>query len=383
MAKVRAGVRWWRGSLVRASAVAFARIAAVALAAATPARAQTLPLRTEAIRLRYDVEPAFAKQCPGQLRFVELLRTEDPQLTLAPEGATARTFDVRIRRRREGGFSGEVVVTGIDGSSNTRDVTANDCAALARALAVVAAIASDVVRASEAVRKLDPAESAPEKPEVPAQPLTEPAPSPTAPRSKHHSTSPGGVDHGSKPAPDRAQPESPPWRVGVGVGSELVLGSLPQTVVGYRGYVDAQRGVEALTFGGRLSVAFASTRLPGTTRVDVHVQTWTARLEGCANHRLRLALSLQGCAGVTSGLYDSFDTAVAHSQKLYPWLAFGAGGRLRWHVGYGVMAELFGHASYAATVYDAVAVDDSGAFSRVSRVVGEFGLGLGYSFGGK
>jgi len=357
-------------------------LASIALAAATPARAQTLPLRREPIRLRYDVEPGFAKQCPGQLRFVELLRTEDPQLTLAPEGGTARTFDVRIRRRREGGFSGEVIVTGIDGSSNTRDVTANDCAALTRALAVVAAIASDVVRASEAARKRDPAEAAPETPELPAQALTEPAPSPTSARAKHHSTSPGGVEHGAKP-PERAQPESPPWRVGVGGGSEVVLGSLPRTVVGYRGYVDAQRRGEALTFGGRLSLAFASARLPGTARVDVHVQTWTARLEGCATHRSRLPLSLQACAGVTSGIYDSFDTAVAHSRQLYPWLAFGTGGRVRWHVGYGVMAELFGHASYAAAVYDTVAVDDSGAFFQVSRVVGEFGLGLGYSFGAK
>jgi len=108
---------------------------------ASRANAEELP---EPIHLRFDVDGELANQCPPQAQFMELLRAELPRLTLAPDDARARTFDVRIRCAGAS-LRGEVVVASMRGASYTRSVDARDRATLTRALVVVAALASNAV----------------------------------------------------------------------------------------------------------------------------------------------------------------------------------------------------------------------------------------------
>lgn len=336
----------------------------------------------EPIHLRFDVEGALANQCPPQARFMELLRAELPRLTLAPDDARARTFDVRIRRGA-GTLHGEVVVTSTSGASYTRSVDARDCATLTRTLAVVAALASNAV------------------PEMPAQ-----DDAPTVPHRGAPTDVPGPETNEKEPSVEEPVPsaratrrtrsrartansEPPIWITGLGLGTELVSGSLPRSAMGYRAYVDVSRKVGRNAFGARLSVAYAGASLPGPARLDVRIQTWTARVEGCISRRLFPVVSMEGCAAATSGSFEASSSGssvkTGHGDVeavLDPWLSFGAGARARWHLGPSVYSELFGNVSVPATRFDAVSKDTSSVVHfSVMQVVGEVGLGLGFFFG--
>ncbi len=150
--------------------------------------------------------------------------------------------------------------------------------------------------------------------------------------------------------------------------------------MGYRGYVEAQRRLGVLDGGVRASFAFARAQLPGTSQLNVFVQTWTARLEGCASRRLLAPLSVEACLGATAGAYHSYSDGVAARDDVRPWLTVGPGLRTRWHVGRAFHAELFGTVSYVPTVYATVARDHTAVSHEVPRGIGEIGLGFGHSF---
>jgi len=339
-------------------------------AASTRVAAEEAP---EAIHLRFEVEESLARQCPGPERFMQLLRAEHPSLTLAPEGGRARTFDFHIRRDRDA-LAGEVVVTAIDGRSYSRTVTARDCPTLTRALAVVAAVASNLVPFE---RRGPDGDGVP--PGAPAKDEPQAAPSEDAPAAGTPSRSASKALRRSRHA--REPDESSAWSGGVGLGTELVLGSLPRPVMGYRGYVDVQRAFGVSAVGMRLSLAHARAPLPGTSRLNVLVHMWTARLEGCASRRAYVTISVEGCVGATSGSFEAFSTGPTGSRQVHPWLSLGAGARVRWHIGKAFYAELFGNVSSALTTFETVSRDSAAVRDSVSPVVGELGLGLGHSFG--
>ncbi len=321
----------------------------------------------EPIHFHFEVDASLANQCPDQARFMEVLRTELPRLTLAPDEARARTFDIRIRRGPKG-LSGEVAVTSSSGGSYTRGVEARDCATLTRALAVMAAIASNAVPEEPAQEDADAptAEVSRDATKAPSEPSESPVPTTRVRRKKARRP----VVHAKAP---------PVWLAGVGGGTELVTGSLPQSAMGYRAYVDVARMFGSNALGGRLSVAYAGASLPGPTLLNVRIQTWTARLEGCLSRRAFAALSLEGCFGATSGIFEaSSSDSPAGNAGIDPWLAFGFGARVRWHLGGPVYSELFSSLSIPTTGYDAISRDSTSlARFTVSQVVGEIGLGLG------
>lgn len=321
--------------------------------------------RPEPIHLRFAVEEGLASQCPDQAQFMERLHVELPRLTLAPEGAHARTFDVRIRRARAG-LHGEVAVTSKSGASYTRSVEARDCATLTRALAVVAALASNAVPEEEPSQEDAPA--ATPAIEDTTEDVLPPPPRPPPRKRKRAAV---------------VKRERPAWNAGVGLGTELVTGSLPRSAMGYRGYVDAQRAFGQNTLGGRLSFAYAGAVLPGAL-LNVRIQTWTARLEACASRRVFAPLSLEGCAAVTSGIFEASSLGqVRDETNIDLWLAFGLGVRARWHLAGPLYSELFSNVSVPTTRYDAVSKDTSAVVHfAVSQVVGEVGLGLGFKFAG-
>lgn len=168
----------------------------------------------------------------------------------------------------------------------------------------------------------------------------------------------------------------------LGLGSELVLGALPRSAVGYRAYFEIEKRAHELMLGGRLSLAFAHAQLPDTAKLNIFVQTWTARLEACGARELVRTVWLQACLGPTLGVYHSYSTQVVNADdQLRPWFTLNAGGRVRWFpAGPGFFTELYGTAAYAATSYDTVARDGSGAGHLVPRLLGEVGIGLGHSF---
>lgn len=330
---------------------------------------------TEAIHLRFEIEASLASQCPRPERFLDLLRNELPGLRLAPEDASARTFAVRIRRARDG-LAGEVVVTAVDGRRSARTVAAHDCPMLTRALAVVAAVASHAVTVDE--------------PKV-----VEPKPDRELPRAPADERPSGGGLSEERPASSASaadrRPISEPlpthgraWSFGAGLGTELVLGSLPRATMGYRGYFDARRALRPLTVGVRTSFAFSRAQQPGMSTPNVFVQTWTARVEGCAGGRSHASFSVELCASVTSGVFDAFGGELSSAHRVYPWLSFGGGGRARWHIGKAAYAEIFGNASHPTTTFNTVSRDTSAVVVRstVPPLVGDVGLGIGYSFGG-
>ncbi|AKU95213.1 hypothetical protein AKJ09_01877 [Labilithrix luteola] len=329
--------------------------------------------RVEAIQLHYAVEERLAGHCPDRSRFVALLLAERPRLSLATDDPDARRFDVRIRASTNGKLEGELVIAKRDGSADTRNVDARDCRALVRALAVVTAVATDLAAvdaADDAPHQIathddgaaagDRAESAERV--APAETVDRPAES-----------------------PPRRSPRGPATvALGVGVGTELVLGALPRPTMGYRGYVEAQRSLGVLDGGLRASLAFARAQLSDTSELNVFVQTWTARLEGCVGRRILAPLSLEGCLDATGGAYHSYSTGVSNARNdVRPWFTVGSDLRIRWHLGRAFHAEVFGNASYVPTVYATVARDQVGASHDVPRAIGEIGIGVGHSFGGK
>ena len=319
--------------------------------------------KPEAIHLRFEVDADLVRECPDESRFTELLFSERPRLSLASDGTAARTFDVRIRRAPSGGVTGEVGVVDVDGGVQTRSIHSRDCRTLVRALAIVAAVASDVI------------------PDTDEPPVAETTPGPKPSRSARvaRSTTASREARGARPRPSPSL--APPLGINVGAGTELVLGSLPRSVMGYRAYVDGQRSFGPIDGVLRLSFAFARAQLPDTSRLNVFVQTWTSRLEGCAARRLATPFSIEACVGITGGAFHSYSAGIAGARDdIRPWLTLGAGLRTRWLLGSAMFAELFGNASYVSTVYDTVARDDSGAGHVVPRAVGEIGLGLGHSF---
>lgn len=327
----------------------------------------------EAIHLRFGVEAALAGRCPTEARFVALLRAEHPPLTIAPPEAPARRFDVSILRAPGGQLRGDVVVTAVDGTSQSRSVTGGDCTMLARALAVIAAVAS-TTRSEEA-----PAEPEPDD---------EPVAAPPAPRPPHaREGRPSRTRLGDA---ERIANEAPPWTVGAGLGTELVLRTLPRAAMGYRGYVEAQRPLGRFTLGVRGSFAFARAQLPTLSGPNVFVQTWTGRLEACGARRLVVPLTLEACAAATTGIFDAFTTGATengggdHNPRF--WFAAGLGARVRWHVGWRTYTEFFANGSVPTTTFDTIArgrgIEDAAVTHRVSGFVGEIGLGLGRSFGG-
>ncbi|AKU97828.1 hypothetical protein AKJ09_04492 [Labilithrix luteola] len=318
----------------------------------------------EPIHLRFAVEEGLASQCPDQAQFMDRLHVELPRLTLAPEGAHARTFDVRIRRARAG-LHGEVAVTSKSGASYTRSVEARDCATLTRALAVVAALASNAVP-EEPSQEAEPA--VPPAIEDTTEPVPPPPPRP-APRKRKRAAV--------------VKRERPAWNAGAGLGTEFVTGSLPRSAMGYRGYVDVQRAFSQNALGGRLSFAYAGAPLPGAL-LNVRIQTWTARLEACASRRIFAPLSLEGCAAATSGIFEASSLGQGRDEtNVDLWLAFGLGVRARWHLAGPVYSELFSNVSVPTTRYDAVSKDTVAVVHfAVSQVVGEVGLGLGIKFAG-
>ncbi len=320
--------------------------------------------KPEAIHLRFDVDAALVRECPDESRFTELLFSERPRLSLASDGTAARTFDVRIRRAPSGGVTGEVGVVDIDGVIHTRSIRSRDCRTLVRALAIVAAVASDVVPDTD----------------EPAVAETTPGPKPSRPARVASSTTAPSQARGVRAGlPSPSLP--PPLRLNVGAGSELVFGTLPRSVMGYRAYVDGLRSFGSIDGVLRISFAFARAQLPDTTRLNVFVQTWTSRIEGCAARRLATPFSIEACVGITGGAFHSYSAGIAGARDdIRPWLTLGAGLRTRWLLGSAIFAELFGNASYVPTVYDTVARDDSGASHVVPRAVGEIGIGLGHSF---
>ena len=353
-----------RRSLCRACVVGAASGASIVAGTSAVAAEEGRP--PEAIRLQFEVEGVLVSQCPDRSRFVELLRRERPRLSLATEDATARTLSVRILRGPRGALAGEVGVTDVDGATHTRSVSARDCRTLVRALSVVAAVATDLVSDAE------------EPPVTPRAEAPKPA-SPPPPRS-----APSSATSRPRPSPSTPPPrpaKAPSMAVHLGAGTELVLGALPRPAMGYRAYVDAQRSSGVLDGAFRASFAFARAQLPGTSRMNVFVQTWTARFEGCAGRRLATAFSAEACLGATAGAYHSYSAGITGARDdVRPWLTLGGGLRARWHVRAAIFAELFGSASHVSTVYDTVARDHTAASHVVPRVVGEIGLGLGHSF---
>ena len=336
----------------------------------------------EPIHLRFSVDRELANECPPQARFMELLRAEQPRLTLAPDDAPARTFDVRIRRGAAGPH-GEVVVTSTSGASYTRSVDARDCATLSRALAVVAALASNAV---------------PEQPsqdDAPTFPQGGPPPDVPGPETREAEASalapvPSAQATQRKTSPTTTTRTEPPvWMAGMGLGTELVTGSLPRSAMGYRAYVDLERKLGRNALGGRLSLAYAGASVPGPALLDVRVQTKTARLEGCVSRRLFPVISMEGCVAATSGSFEASSSESLsktdrgdHEASVGAWLSFGGGARARWHLGSSVYSELFGNVSVPTTRFEAVSKSPSSiAHFAVPQVVGEVGLGVGIYFG--
>ncbi|AKV01070.1 hypothetical protein AKJ09_07733 [Labilithrix luteola] len=322
---------------------------------------------TESVHLHFTREERLAGSCPGAERFTKALRAQRPRLVLAPEDTPARTFDVHVRRvGRE--IAGELVIVELDGTTSRRSMQAPDCPSLVTALAVITAIAMDEPPPSV---QTDDARA----PGVPAiEPLSEPpspAPEPVRSDAQDASIAPATPIL----APDRSF-------LVAGIGTEVVLGSLPRAAMGYRGYVEWQRLHGRVAFGARLSLAFARAGLPETRKFDVIVQTWTARGEGCIARELFRTMTLEACLGASFGAYHSFNTNVPDARDdVRPWLTLDAGTRLRWHPGASpFFAEVHGAIGYVVRSYAIVADDGSNAKYEAPRGIGALGFGVGRSF---
>lgn len=306
----------------------------------------------EKIRLTY-VAP---EPCPGEGRFVALVQARSRKVQIAPDDAGARVFVVRLVPHANHATASLTIVDA-DGRTSTRELTGTTCVGVARAAALVIALAADPTAVG--------AEPAPEAEPSPAEPEARPPESTSAlaPVAARSAASPPRAAAppalGTPPAPARVG-----WRLALGGGAQhgvaaAISGSIhASTELEYRAsrrFAPSTRLSFHHAFPGEFSSAAGNAKL-----------TWTAgRLELCPVRFSGGALSFAPCALGELGTQHGRGIDVSPSRAGGGvWAALGASARARLALGHRFFVEATAGARLplasqrftlqpATTVYDA------------------------------
>lgn len=160
------------------------------------AAAHAHPSPAEAIAISYRAEGT----CPREEQFVASARRYTTRFSRVDARHDVRRFEVRLDPKGAD-YAGTLVVTAPDGAASAREIVGPDCAAVARALAVIVALAID-----PDANVAEPApEEAPAPEDAPAEAAIEPAPEAAPPDA-----APAPEEARALPASDLPQPAPAP-----------------------------------------------------------------------------------------------------------------------------------------------------------------------------
>jgi hypothetical protein len=173
----------------------------------------------EPVAIAYATDDAA---CPSRERFLETVLRYTSKWKAVESSSANRRFDVRLASQPPS-FAGTLAITSSDGKTTTREIVGPDCDAVARALAVVMALALD----PQAHITEPPREEAPRPKPVPPTPAS-PAPSPPPP-APGSSSGPTAREIASSARPSKTRPSWLAWAIEgrVEVTSAVTTGVLP------------------------------------------------------------------------------------------------------------------------------------------------------------
>lgn len=210
------------------------------------------------------------------------------------------------------------------GVGGTRALEAETCALLARATALLLALAIDPVALARA--EAMPTDEAVEPPEP------SPPSDPPATREAHPEPAPNRPSSSEPPLrpPTRAKPERSRVRGFVAPGGFVAAGMLP----GVGGGVQLSTGVLAPRSRFAVSGRFFPERkqaLPIDPSAGVAVRAWTVAAQGCFRSTPAKALELPVCAQIEAGQLSGRGFGVRQSRtESAAWVAAGLGPGLAW-----------------------------------------------------
>jgi hypothetical protein len=299
----------------------------------------------EAVRLEYTSAPG----CPDRARFEALVVGRTARAAFVSSDAT-RTFEVSLHAGDRPG--GRLTVRRGSAIEGSRDVSADSCADVANALALVAALAIDPALlvspdvAAAAGNAALAGSAAPVQSSAPA-PVASAPPSPPPPPPPPPSAEPPLLP--ARPV-ERQSPSGPlPLAFFGGVQLVVAVGITPATLVGAAPMLGGRSERQSL-FAPSVVVSFvhATTGALAVQGGEASFEWNAGRVDGCALSWPRGALRLTGCLTLEAGDLLASGTQVAHPQSsIRGWFSFGPLIKAEWHV----LPPLFLGAEAAAMVH--------------------------------
>lgn len=326
----------------RRAAAVIAAALAIVLAAPGASAADTEP-----IRVRFEAPDG----CPGEAAFLDQVRARTAKARVAAPGEKARTFAVRLTQEGRS-IHGRLAIEESSAQTELREITAERCAEVVSALALITALAVDPQASTAPPARLPapplPAPavtgsigSDPALPGGPSAPVAAPPRArlpPNHPAPYFHPWSWADLDILPLPAIPWIPPEIPPrWRFSAGVEVAAIGGFAPLLAVGSTLFVEAaltDRRAFAFAPSIRLAALQADSGLIGLGPIITRFQLHLARAEVCPMRVMLVdTLAISPCASFDVGALLAQGWASAESgasQRL--WAAPGFGGRLRWTI---------------------------------------------------
>lgn len=288
------------------------RAASLGIALALTSAAPSVLAEAETVRLDYA---AVRDVCPPRADFEAEVRARTSKVAFGDSG---RYFRVQIERG-EAGFVGTLAISEQAAAESERRIDGTDCAEVASALALVAALAVDPDAKTGPRAELALAPSV--EPEVEPKPEPEPEPTPSA------SAAPRPVQERA-PSPRPPSQPSPRWGWAVALGASALSGPAPRWLfaVGPEAELLRRTGASVQSLG--LSVFAAQTGIVGPSDDRSRFRLLALRVSVCpvgadAGWRWR------ACAVADGGALSAEGRGVDQSMsKTRPWLAAGLRGRL-------------------------------------------------------
>jgi hypothetical protein len=279
----------------------------------------------EAVRLSYATDGLEAV-CPGSGDFAASVRERLRIGSVLADGGSAREYRVNVRRVGSR-FAARLDFVDRSGAPRTREVGAGTCDDVARAIALVTALAIDAAGTDAEADSASDGVLSPSEALGLVEPNVAPAP-PASPWPPANSAPP--------PPMNRSYVEGPPSHLTLGAQATATSPKGPAILPGAEVFVGliAPNATWLLELGVAGELGARAAVGPGSARFSFA----GARLRGCApSWALGGAFELRPCALVEAGALFALGYIDDPKSQVDPWLAAGAAVRLSRTMGSGAL----------------------------------------------
>ncbi len=308
-----------------------------------------LSAQPQTVRIMYRAAGA----CPSERSFVEEVGARTA-LVNQSSGRETRLFVVTVTEA-SGQTRGSLQIWTHDGSVVTREVSGENCAEVASALALITALAIDPLASTGVRPQLSPAATSTPSASTAGEPGSAPTRTPpTEPNVPPPAVAGlGGTGGYRRPIA---------FRLAAGLDATTLLGVAPVPAFGALGFLElAPDGAWQVWPVFRLALGYAATAAP-YRRAGAEWQWYWARVDACPVRFAprRQSFRLGYCLGVEAGAIASQASRLAHVRRAPRlWLAPGLAARLGWEFPSGLLLELGAGLNFPLTRYSYSYLDDT------------------------